>query len=213
MSSRYSGPKIVNGRLTQVGECFWEIRGNRKRRSAVFQCECGKTVVVDHLRVMAGKTKSCGCRKKDSDVSGRLVHGCSGRKRTRAYSIWTKMTQRCGNPNNPKYKNYGGRGITVCDRWLRFENFLEDMGEPGPGLSIDRINNAAGYSSENCRWATKKEQGNNTRSNVIVELDGKQMTLKQAAESAGVKYKRFWKYVRQQGMSVTDAIARCKGMA
>lgn len=217
MASRYAGPKIVNGRLTQVGECFWQMVGNRKRRAAVFLCECGTSSVIDHRAVASGKTGSCGCRKKDSDVSNRLKHGCSSKggkvKRTRAYSIWTKMTQRCNNPNNPKFPIYGGRGILICTRWLEFENFLEDMGEPEPGLSIDRIDTNGPYEKGNCRWATAKEQANNTRTNVIVELDGERMTLKQAAEKAGVKYKLLWKYVQKRKLSLSDAIARCKRIA
>jgi len=215
MASRYNGPKIVNGRLKQAGECFWQVTGKRKRRAAVFLCECGTSLVADHHSVASGHTISCGCRKKDADVSNRLKHGCSGPigKRTRAYSIWTKMMQRCANPANAKYPIYGGRGIKVCERWLEFGNFLEDMGEPKAGLSIDRIDVDGGYEKENCRWATAKEQANNTRVNVIVELDGERMTLKQAAEKAGVRYKLFWKYVQKRNLSVTEAISRCKKMA
>jgi len=218
MVSRYAGPRVVNERLSQQGECFWELRGNRRRRSAVFLCKCGQRFVADHQNVVIGKTASCGCRKREADVSNRLTHGATSRVkngthiRTKAYTVWGKMIQRCCNPNNPKFPVYGGRGIEVCDKWKSFEGFIEDMGSPPDGLSIDRIDVNGGYCKSNCRWATAKEQANNRTDNVLVDLDGKQMTLKQAAEKAGVRYKLFWKYVRVKKMSVADAIDRCKAI-
>jgi hypothetical protein len=211
---KYSGPKIKNNMLTQQDECFTEIRGNRKRRSAVFLCECGNRTIADHNAVASGKTQSCGCLKLEPETSGQFKHGKSRgvNGRSRAYSIWTKMNQRCNNSNNPKFPIYGGRGIKICKRWEKFENFLEDMGEPANGLSLDRIDNHGNYEKSNCRWATPKQQANNTRTNVIVKLNGKEMTLKQAAKKAGVKYKLFWKYVRKRNMSIEDAIKKCRGV-
>lgn len=215
MVSRYSGGFIVNGRLKQVGECFWELRGGRKRRSAVFECVCGTRIVIDHQSVMCGKTESCGCRKSEPDVSNRLSHGATSRlinggKRTRAYTTWSKMIQRCMNPNNPKFPIYGARGIRVCDKWRLFAGFLEDMGQPGQGMSLDRIDVNGNYELLNCRWATAKQQANNTTRNVIVAFNGLSMTLKEAAEAEQVPYKRLWKYVRKQNISLVDAIKKCR---
>jgi len=130
--------------------------------------------------------------------------------RTRGYVIWAKMHDRCRNKNNPKFKSYGGRWISVCETWQTFIGFIGDMGEPPIGMSIDRIDFNGGYEKGNCRWATAKEQANNTRANVIVVLDGQSMTLKQAAEKAGVNYKSLWKNFRFKGFSLEESIAKSK---
>ncbi len=101
-------------------------------------------------------------------------HGLSG---SRVYNNWAAMKGRCLNPRANHYDCYGGRGITVTKRWLRFENFLADMGIPGPGLTLERKNNNAGYSKQNCRWATRKEQSQNMRSTVLIRAFGKTKTF------------------------------------
>jgi hypothetical protein len=100
------------------------------------------------------------------------------RKPTKTYNAWRNMVQRVTNANRPDYNCYGGRGVTVCQRWLSFLNFIEDMGEKPEGLSIDRIDNSEGYSKENCRWATKREQAENTRRTRRITFNGKTMCLK-----------------------------------
>lgn len=216
MASRYSGGRVVNGRLKQVGECFWELRGGRKRRSAVFECTCGARVIIDHQKVASGNTESCGCRKHEPDASNRLTHGATSRLingnklRTRAYTTWGKMIQRCFNRKNPKFPIYGARGITVCEKWLSFAGFVEDMGDPAKGMSLDRIDVNGNYEPLNCRWATAKQQSNNTTVNVRVTLHGSSMTLKQAAEQEQVSYKRLWRYVRKHNIPLIDAIRKCK---
>lgn len=128
------------------------------------KCDCGKTVSVRGDVLRYGFTKSCGCLRVSNGIKrGRdsFKHGDSF---TSEYSTWANMKDRCLNPNCQSFKNYGGRGITVCNRWLQYENFLADMGrKPSPAHSLDRINNDRGYSPSNCRWATQKEQTNNRR--------------------------------------------------
>ena len=112
-------------------------------------------------------------------------HGMYG---TRTYKNWFSMKQRCLNRNDKNYKNYGGRGITICPEWLTFINFYKDMGEKPKDKSIDRINNNSGYCKSNCRWATPKEQMNNTRRNHLIDYRNKIQTMKQWSEELGIKY-------------------------
>ena len=126
-------------------------------------CSCGSLHLVQYsglTRLDKKRVQSCGCLNKESH----LKHGHSvGGKRSREFNTWHAMMQRCFNPNNKNYKDYGGRGITVCPRWVRFENFLNDMGVKPRGLTIERKNNNKGYSPSNCMWATWTQQAHNKR--------------------------------------------------
>lgn len=160
-------------------------------------CDCGKETVVRASYLKRGAVRSCGCFKVTNP--GRLTHGAKG---TRLYNIWRGMKRRCYNTNDASYKNYGGRGISVCDEWKHnFEAFRDWSLEHGysDNLSIDRIKNNEGYSPSNCRWADNTTQANNTRSNHIVTYDGVSQTIAQWSAQTGIGYHKL-----------KDRINRCK---
>jgi hypothetical protein len=132
-------------------------------------CDCGTEKNLPSRDLVAGKIRSCGCQHEALKNVGRVTHGMS--KRNRTYRIWAAMLTRCRNPKTANWGNYGGRGISVCDRWFAFENFLADMGYAPDDRSIDRVNNDGDYEPSNCRWATRSEQARNTRRTVRAWLD------------------------------------------
>lgn len=152
-------------------------------------CDCGTEKSVATSPLNLGKSTSCGCFQRE-DASRRVAtHGyCRKNDRRPEYSIWRGMLTRCENPNEPAYRNYGGRGITVCEQWHDFATFLKDVGNrPSPDYSLDRIDNSKGYEPGNIAWATNKEQANNTRVNRIIEIDGTTKTLAQWCDALGIK--------------------------
>jgi len=150
-------------------------------------CDCGKKGVYRVADMKSGNTSSCGCRRVENSVSMRTTHGMTY---SSEYSIWTDIKKRCSNSSHKHYRRYGGRGISVCDRWQNsFEHFYEDMGpKPSTSHQIDRINNDGNYEPANCRWATRRENMLNTGRAMLAEYQGKQVYLKDLAMLTGVKY-------------------------
>ena len=164
-------------------------------------CECGKQVVTSSNSLMSGKTKSCGCSRGPSIKK----HGLT---KTRLYHTWSNMKQRCINPKHPAYKNYGGRGITVCEEWLSsFSVFMTWATANGysEDLSIDRIDVNGSYCPENCRWITMKEQGFNRRNNHIITYNGKTQTMRQWSDELGIDYEVIAKRLNTLRWSAEDA--------
>lgn len=151
-------------------------------------CSCGKTKTIILSSITEGKTTSCGCYQKSKASEANTTHGHKkDYKWTGVYLSWQDMLKRCTNPNSIGYKNYGGRGITVCSRWLNsFENFLEDMGDREDGLSLDRKDNNGNYEPENCRWATRKEQNSNRRDTRLITYKNEIKCLQNWADEYGI---------------------------
>lgn len=148
-------------------------------------CECGTTSVVRGCNLKSGAVKSCGCLARSRARAFTAVRGAS---KEPEHGLWRTIITRCTNPNSRSFRKYGGRGISVCDRWLIFENFLHDMGpRPSRLYSVERKDNSLGYEPSNCRWATSKEQANNTRRNRWIEHAGTTLTLGGWAIVTGIK--------------------------
>jgi len=127
------------------------------------KCDCGNETIVMSNHLKTGHTKSCGCLQKENHRNNIKYGHTRDGKISKTYIAWYNMLQRCNNKNHPKYKYYGGRGIEVCERWLKFQNFLEDIGEIPIGKEIDRKDNNGNYCLENCRLITRKENNQNKR--------------------------------------------------
>ena len=148
-----------------------------KRRQWECVCDCGNLTNVDVSKLLNGHTQSCGCLQRERTAAAKTTHGLR-RKYPSEYGVWLSMRNRCALESVKCFDRYGGRGITVCERWHDFANFLNDMGpRPGPEYSVDRVDNDAGYGPENCKWATRYEQGRNKRNNRLITLDGITKTL------------------------------------
>jgi hypothetical protein len=168
------------GRLTVIaiaGKCRRDTRW-------LCRCECGTEVFSVKHRMESGNTTSCGCAHRDAI----RTHNCTQHP---MYSRWLSMRDRCLNPKSPRYNRYGGRGITICERWLGregFSNYLKDVGlPPTDGHSLDRINNDGNYEPRNVRWATRTEQAMNKSSNRVLILNGVSKPLTQWARERGLK--------------------------
>ena len=157
----------MNKLIDLVGQRFGQLLVIERRSNNSYgqtrwlcQCDCGNKTIVYASNMRSGHTQSCGCLQKKLAKESHTKHKMCG---TPTYNTWGRMIQRCNDKKDVDYKDYGGRGITVCSRWLEFENFFEDMGTRPDGLSIERVNNNKGYSPDNCKWATSTEQNRNKR--------------------------------------------------
>lgn len=187
------------GKLTAVAKK--DVRGSHVYW--LCECECGNTKIVRGSHLTNGHVRSCGC------IPRYRTHGGT---KTRLYNIWASMKERCLNPNVPGYKNYGGRGITICDEWRNgFEIFQKWALENGykDTLSLERVQNDGPYSPANCRWATRKEQANNTRKNRKWMHNGEEKTVPQLSRESGLAQGTIRSRLAK-GWSVERAIAPLK---
>jgi hypothetical protein len=179
-------------RLTLLEEVESTVAPNcgKVYRRVLAKCDCGKVKVYNLNHVRGGFTKSCGCYCVEQTIKKCRTHGM---KNTPTYSSWLAMKARCTNEKHDAYHNYGGRNISVCERWFKFEHFLEDMGvRPGLEYSIDRIDVNGNYCKENCKWSTDKEQNWNRRNNLFFQYQGEKLNLYEIAEKLNTTYGALW---------------------
>lgn len=160
------------------------LRAGQKPYYVICSCSCGTIKETRLQRITSGYTRSCGCLSRELTAKRSITHGFAG---TPIHRCWTSMLSRCRNPKVPNFPLYGGRGITVCERWTSFANFLADMGNRPGSASLDRIDNNGNYSPANCRWAIGPEQQRNRRSNTLLTIDGQTHCISEWAEIAGLK--------------------------
>ena len=181
-------------------------------KRAIYRCYCGREYNVFISSVQSGRNKHCGCMKYMTDSLSRRSHGYTAIDATDMQKsmthIWSSMKARCYNINCKVYNRYGGRGITICSRWLEsFENFVEDMGiRPEKGYSLDRIDNDKGYSKENCRWATSKQQNRNRRDIPYIEYKGESKSVAEWSEITGIKITTLWTRIYTRNWSIEKAM-------
>jgi hypothetical protein len=190
------------GRLTLVEE----VAGQGRSRWVV-RCDCGEVRQVRLSSLRNGNSISCGCyRREAAAANGRAnaTHGWHGHP---LYNIHYQMMRRCYDQKSERFADWGGRGITVCERWHSVENFVEDMYPTySPELSLEREDNNLGYSPANCVWATRTEQNRNTRRNRLIAYQGRNVSLAEACELTGLNYKRVHQRIHGYGWSIPRAL-------
>ena len=192
------------GRLVVISESCYHVKPSGQRlKKWLCLCDCGNRHIVVGNKLKEGKTKSCGCLRNEVLASG--LNKSHGMTNTPTYETWSGMIKRCYNKESNNYTNYGARGISVCEDWLKFDNFYRDMGERPDNASIERIDNNGNYEPRNCRWATMKEQSRNTRSNHIIEFKGERKCVSEWAELLGIKVATLWNRLNQ-GWCVEKAL-------
>lgn len=175
------------------------------------KCECGKRVVVRGTSLRYGSTQSCGCLRRERALEACTTHGLSGGKEqsSRLYRIWRNMKSRCFNSKTPKFKNHGGRGITICSEWLAsYVNFHEWATNNGykDSLVIERIDNNGNYDPGNCKWATYTEQNLNKRENHRVTFKGETKTLTEWGAELGIKFTTLSSRLTDYGWGVEKTL-------
>lgn len=190
---------IISYSHTKNGMAYWNCK-----------CKCGVKCIKNGSYILAKKTQSCGCQVKEN--FNHFKHGYARhRKETKFYMIWSRMLRRCRNKNSGDFSHYGAKGIFVCKEWFDFKNFLNDMHpsfvdhqkkiKKNEKSTIDRIDNNKGYSKENCRWATMKEQAVNRRTTIFISYNNKKMCLKDFSKTIGWQYHKIYRLHKKNKLS------------
>lgn len=175
---------LTFGKLTVIRQApTHKTPGGTKVTCWLCECICGNMIVVGSQKLRKGHTKSCGCWANNFISEANSKHGMA---HSPTYNSWSGMIQRCTNVKNPNWPHYGGRGITVCERWLKFENFYEDIGTKPDGLELDRIDVNGNYCKENCKWSTRTEQCKNRRNRKEYTVHGITGSIRELASHFGI---------------------------
>lgn len=190
---------VKHGRLTPVRY----VSGDSKKIAGwICICECGKEIFSRTSHLLKGLSKSCGCYANEMTAKRNYKHGNAKRKeRSGAYKTWIRMKRRCFDESHENYSYYGGRGITVCENWLSFENFLIDMGPRPEGMEIDRIDNNGSYEPGNCRWVNHTQQMRNMRRNTRIDTPLGIMAASEACEIFGLNRRYLYERIK---IGITD---------
>lgn len=204
--------RVGNGFKDMTGLVFGKLTVIRRKDGVqakvafwVCRCECGREAIVQGGKLRRGHTRSCGCLVSEHTTAMKTTHGGS---KTREYKIWKGMIYRCENPKAKRWERYGGRGISVCERWRNsFPNFLADMGpRPSPEHSIERKDSNGNYEPDNCIWATATEQSKNTSRNLMFTHEGKTLCLSDWARHFKIRIDTLW-YRLKAGKSFAESVS------
>ena len=197
--------------INRIGQTFGRLTvvayADKRNHAYYWQCQCicGNIVVTKGDRLADGSTRSCGCLARELTRTRTKTHGMTN---TREFRAWKSMKDRCTVPSHQAFCNYGGRGIKVCQEWLdSFETFYHDMGQCPPDHQLDRIDNDGNYTSKNCRWATRKQQARNRRSNTHLTHNGKTHTIVEWTELLGLGPTTIYDRLRR-GWSVLESLTK-----
>lgn len=190
---------VTFGSLTTIA-----IDKDYRRCHWICECICGAVVRINESNLRRRRSRRCQCAFSSTAAARKTSHGMTDAPE---YMVWSCLITRCTNTNSQDYQDYGGRGISVCDRWRDFSNFFGDMGpRPSTAHSIDRIKNELGYSKENCRWATPVEQATNKRNNRLITAHGRTLTLGQWARELGIPSNTLTTRLNQLALPAEEAL-------
>lgn len=197
------------GRLVVIRRAGCDKKGNYSWDCV---CDCGGTRTSRMSILQRGDANSCGCLARENAAKQGYKSRTHGLSLTPEYKAWRSMLERCTDENHRFYQYYGGRGIGVSKEWMSLEQFFADMGpKPSKYHELDRIDNNKGYSKENCRWATKKQNTRNRRCNALVSLNGREVTIAEAAEKTGLNYTTIYFRSRERGLTQETGLFRPVG--
>lgn len=207
LTGRRFGRLVV---LKRAGNYIQPPNG-RKRPQWLCKCDCGNVTTTIGENLRNGSTVSCGCRRKENgakSLKGNHYQRTHGKTNTRLYNIWCNMKSRCRNPNNDAFRLYGAEGKTVCEEWQEFKPFYDWSMSHGyrDDLTIDRTDGTKGYSPENCRWATMKEQQNNRRNNRKIPYNGEEKTIPQWADEYNINVGTLRSRLERSGWTIEKAL-------